>query len=265
MHSGLGERLPKEEELRRLRGEQEEIVVSGSFINERKPSDVLWMDMPQTDYDTALDLQRRIVRAKVEKRFTTDIILALEHLPVFTIGRRGGLDSLRVPIDFLDQKGIKVVHAERGGDITYHGPGQLVIYPLVDLKVLSRKIVDYVGALEEIMVRVAAWFGVDAAGNRKNRGAWVGNKKLGSLGISVRGGVAFHGLAINVHPALEPFSWIHPCGLEGVEMTTLEREAGRPLSLDDVRLASRVAFEIVFNFDLRRANDSKAELKMMGI
>jgi lipoate-protein ligase B len=145
-----------------------------------------------------------------------------------------------------------VVEIERGGDMTYHGPGQLVGYPIVSLKEAGWKVVDFVGALEEVMLRTAADFGVAANRDERNRGVWVGDNKIGSVGIAIRGGVSYHGFALNVSLALEPFGWIHPCGLVGVGVTTLECESGKKISIPEAMLAARRHISEVLGVKLQK-------------
>ena len=206
--------------------------------------------MPLTDYRDALELQRSIVSAKNKHTLDRDVILILEHSAVFTLGRRGGRDNLTVSETFLDKKGISVVHVERGGDITYHGPGQLIGYPVINLRTLNLSVTDYVSGLEEIMLRTAADFGVTAERNPINRGIWVGGSKLGSIGICVRHGVAFHGFAFNVNLLLEPFGWIHPCGLKNVGITSLTKALSRTIPMRQVRQKIRHHLSAVFRFEL---------------
>ena len=178
-------------------------------------------------------------------------------------GRRGGLDNLTVPESFLRQKQIEVVHIERGGDITYHGPGQLVGYPIIDLRRRRLSVVAYVGKLEEIMIRTAADFGVNAQVDDRNRGAWVGDRKLGSIGIAVRRGISFHGFALNVNTDLSPFGWVNPCGLQGVGVTSLAEETGRILPMTEVRRTVCQYFEEMLHFQLEAVSleDVKQRLK----
>jgi lipoate-protein ligase B len=204
------------------------------------------------EYHKAWDLQSRLVGARKDNILDRDIILILEHPPVFTLGRRGGLDNLKIPKAFIERQGIEIVHVERGGDITYHGPGQLVVYPIVDLRSRGWKVVEFVGALEEIMVRIAADFGVTAEPDSTNRGVWVGQKKLGSVGIAVRHEVSFHGFALNVNVSIEPFTWIHPCGLEMVQMTTVKDIAGRDIPWEDVQKSASLHIEDIFHVELEK-------------
>lgn len=187
-----------------------------------------------TPYKEAYDLQVAMVQARKE-RLDQDIFICLEHQPVFTLGRRGNRRSLKVTEDFLNSRGISLFHVERGGDITYHGPGQLVIYPILDLRKAGLGVVDYVTALEEVMIRTVADWSICAERNPLNRGVWVGPRKLGSVGIAVRGGVSFHGLALNVNTILEHFAWIDPCGLEGVSVASMAQIQGSLIEMDEVR------------------------------
>jgi len=183
------------------------------------------------DYQAVRDLQLRLVAARLAGQ-ADDVVLVTEHPPVFTLGRRGRRDHLLVSASFLSARGIEVVHVERGGDITYHGPGQLVIYPVLDLRRGRRSVTEHVSMLEELMLRLAADCGVTARRDGRGRGVWCGGGKLGSVGIAVRHGVAYHGLALNVDPSLQPFAWINPCGLSGVRMTSLARECSREVTVD---------------------------------
>ena len=209
----------------------------------------LWraVDLGLIEYTEAQAIQIRIRDARLDGRVADDVALFCEHPPVFTLGRRGGRENLRVSPELLAEKGVPVVQAERGGNITYHGPGQLIVYPIIDLEQARLSVVDYVTALEAVMIRTAADFGVTADRSEVNRGVWVGNRKLGSVGIALRRGISWHGLAFNVSLDLTPFGWIHPCGLSGVEMTSLARENGAPMNLAAVRDRMRRHLADVFS------------------
>ncbi len=193
------------------------------------------LDLPVIDYDQAHRLQLSAVTARRNGQLDGDLVMMLEHEPVFTLGRRGGRENLLVPVQWLQSRGIEVVPIERGGDITYHGPGQLVVYLLMDLSSRGLGVADFVGRLETAMTRTAAHWGIKACGDNDNRGAWIGRRKLGSVGITVRRGITFHGLALNVGTDMEPFQWINPCGLKSCEMTSIEKEAGRKIDLKAAR------------------------------
>ena len=201
-------------------------------INPYSPRTWFCARLGQIAYQDARDLQLRLVDARRDGAWQRDTVLLLEHPPVFTLGRRGGRESLLVSEETLARHGIPIVQVERGGTITYHGPGQLVVYPIVHLPGLGIGVVDMVDRLEEVMIRTCRDFGVTAGRNALNRGAWVGMSKIGSIGLAVRRGVSFHGLALNVDPDLQPFGFIQPCGLHGVGVTSIAKEAGRPVAMD---------------------------------
>jgi lipoate-protein ligase B len=218
----------------------------------------LSIDFGRIDYQEAWELQRNLIAARKERILQKDIVLFLEHPPVFTLGRRGGRECLLVSEEFLEKSGVQVIPVERGGNITFHGPGQLVVYPIVDLQTARIKVVDFVGSLEEVMLRTAAHWGIAAERNPANRGIWVGPHKMGSIGIAVRRGISFHGLALNVQTDLTPFSWIQPCGLKDVGMTTMQQETAQKLSMQQVRTVLKAQFEKVF--DIEFAPISPADL-----
>ena len=210
----------------------------------------LCVDLPRLEYSKALDLQRNLVRARHNNVIENDMVLMLEHPPVFSLGRKGDLKNLKVPKAFLEKMEIPVIRVERGGDITFHGPGQLVVYPIIDLNKARLKVMEYVEGLEDIMIRTASDWRITAEKKSVNRGIWVSNNKLGSVGISVRRAVCFHGFALNVNLSLKPFDWIHFCGLRNVGVTSMAQELSREISMTDVRQAVRYHFESFFGFEL---------------
>ncbi len=169
---------------------------------------------------------------------------------MFTLGRQGGRENLKVSEVFLQESGIPLLRVERGGNLTFHGPGQLVGYPIVDLRATQWGVAGYVERLEEIMMRTAAHWGVGAGRNSLNHGIWIAGRKLGSIGIAVRCGIAFHGFAFNINVSLEPFDWINPCGLPGIAVTSLARELSERLSMTAVREQLQDDIETVFRVKL---------------
>lgn len=214
----------------------------------------LSVEVPSMDYREALELQRALVDARINAMLSSDVLLLLEHPPVFTLGRRGSREHLLVAEAFLEPRGIQLIHVERGGNITYHGPGQLVGYPIVDLRKGGWKVVDFVGALEEVMICTLAEWGIRAGRNSMNRGVWVGRSKIGSVGIAVRRAVSFHGFALNVNTSLEPFGWIHPCGLEGVRVTSVKRLLGKDIPMEDLRRAVGLHIQEIFAVELEQVS-----------
>lgn len=215
-------------------------------------TDKRWIcvDLPIEDYPEVLALQQRLVVARNNEIINRNIVLSLEHTPVFTLGCRAGLANLNVSEAFLAQKKIAIIRSERGGDITFHAPGQLVVYPIVDLVKSGLKVLDYVAGLEEIMIRVVRDWEIKAERNPENRGIWVGNSKLGSVGIAVRRGVSFHGFALNVNLALKPFKWINPCGIQDCGVTSMARELSQNVSVHQIREAVKYHMEAVFGVTL---------------
>lgn len=207
------------------------------------------------DYQEARALQLRLVDARKDKALKNDVALFLEHPPVFTLGRRGGLANLKVTEAFLAARAIPIVHVERGGDITYHGPGQLVVYPIVNLRDMNLGILPFVEGLEEIMIRTVGDWSIKAERNPLNRGAWVGPSKIGSIGIAVRHSISFHGLALNVNTVLDPFSWVNPCGLQGIMITSMKAQLGREIPMEEVRQAAQHHMEQVFGIKLESVSE----------
>jgi lipoate-protein ligase B len=210
----------------------------------------LYLELPMLEYSAALELQHHLVAARQAGAMENDIVLILEHPCVFTLGKRGGSENLKVSRTFLECLKIPVIQAERGGDITFHGPGQLVVYPIIDLAKAGLKIIEYVTRLEEIMLRTVSDWGISADRNSVNRGIWIADKKIGSVGISVKRGVSFHGLALNVNLSLKPFQWIHPCGLADVVTTSMAQELSKTIPMTSVREAVKHHLTSVFGFNL---------------
>lgn len=217
-----------------------------------RPGAAKWysLDLDKIAYQTAHDFQQKLVAARKRSDVAGDIVLILEHTPVFTLGRNGGRDNLKVSDDFIDEAGIAVIQAERGGNITFHAPGQLVAYLIVDLEAARLSVRDFIWRLEAVMLQTVDEWGIPANRHPANRGIWVGKNKMGSIGIAIRKGITFHGLALNVDLSLEPFGWINPCGLQGVGVTSMQRESDRPVGMDAVRAVFKSHLQKVFGIDL---------------
>ena len=191
-------------------------------------------------YAEALALQEKLVAEKIADPATPDTQLLLEHEPVYTIGRTPDRSSLR-DVAALPHP---LIVTGRGGQATYHGPGQLIGYPILDLKTRGQDLHRYLRALEKMLITVCAHYGV--AGQRREglTGVWVGEKKIASIGIGVRRWVSLHGFALNVGGDLAPYRAITPCGIGGVEMTSLERETRPPIAVTDVAQSVQELFTI---------------------
>ncbi len=186
-------------------------------------------------YQKILELQEKILTFKTESLNSPDFLLVLEHLPVYTVGKRGKLSNLLIPVDFLSKKGIDIVFITRGGDITYHGPGQVVAYPLFNLKSPYLSIKKFVYLLEEVMIQVARYFGILLQRSELNRGVWYEDKKVGFVGIGIKKGITYHGLALNVNMDISPFSWINPCGLKNIKVVTLSELINQKIDPNKVK------------------------------
>ena len=203
------------------------------------------------DYAAAVDLQRTLVEDRREGRLG-DTLLLLEHPPVITIGAkaRGRRDHLVATTDQLAAAGVAVHETGRGGDITYHGPGQLVGYPIVDLRPDRCDVHRYVRDLEEVLIRAVATFGVAAVRVPGLTGAWSGppgqEEKIAAIGVRISRWITSHGFALNVSADLDPFQWIVPCGISDRGVTSLERRLGRDVMMPDVAEAVASAMAEVF-------------------
>ena len=193
-------------------------------------------------YAEALEVQARLV-AERQRDAIPDTLLLLEHDPVFTRGRNARAEHVLLPEDALRARGFDVFETGRGGDVTDHGPGQAVGYPLLHLEPGRQDVHRYVRDLEEVMIRACADHGVAAGRVAGRTGVWVGAEKVGAIGVRIARWVTSHGFALNVGNDLAPFQLIVPCGIRDGGVTSLERAGGSPVSMDAVmdRLALHVA------------------------
>lgn len=209
------------------------------------PLDVRWLG--RIDYREAWVLQKRLVDERVTGAIG-DTLLLLEHPPVLTLGRQASADHVRATPDELDRRGIELIRVERGGEVTYHGPGQLVAYPIVALARQGILLRPFVRALEGALIDTCGALGVDAGRRDGQPGCWVDvdgarPRKIGALGLRVERGVSYHGIALNVTVDLTAFELIDACGLPDVESTSIARELGRsddPPSTASVEAAGRL-------------------------
>ena len=204
------------------------------------------------DYTEGSLLQKALV-ARRRAGAVGDMLLLLEHAPVFSLGRlQESVSNVRVSRKAIADAGASVVQSDRGGNVTFHGPGQLVAYPILDLKQHRRDLKWYVAALEQTMIDTAASFGVEARpGGTAQTGVWVGERKLGAIGVRVARWFSSHGVALNADVDLRFFEMIVPCGLhDAPEVTSLTRELGRRVGVDDVVPSFRDAFARAFDCEL---------------
>jgi lipoyl(octanoyl) transferase len=200
-------------------------------------AEILVVECGLLSYEEGLAMQHRLQAARQAEE-TPDVLLLLEHRPVYTRGRRSTPEELPMGTEWYEMQGIEVLDTDRGGRVTYHGPGQLVAYPIVSLKPYGDDVHSYVRGLEQVAIGALAEHGVEAGTIEGLTGIWTegeppgpaaggrGARKIGSIGVHVSRGVTTHGLAVNVNNDLQPFEWVVPCGIEGVAMTSLARELG---------------------------------------
>ena len=197
-----------------------------------------YIDLGLSDYKEAYSLQCE-VRDKVASGALENTLIITEHKNVITIGRRGSRDNI------FRTEGMEVLDVDRGGDVTYHCPGQLVAYPIFKLENEARDIHGFLRFLEEVGIDFLTRYGVEAGTIPGFTGIWVKDAKIGSIGIGVKKWVTYHGIAININPDLSRFSFIRPCGIKGVKMTSLENLLEEGLDIEDVKSKLRESFEKV--------------------
>jgi lipoate-protein ligase B len=206
-------------------------------------------------YADALDLQRAVAKERIEGRIAEDVLLLLEHPPVVTLGRTAKAAHLTAPAALLAARGVQRFEVERGGDVTFHGPGQLVGYPILDLKRHKRDLHWYLRQVEDVLIRILAVFDVPAEQSTGYTGVWTRGRKIASIGVHARDWVTWHGFALNVTTDLSYFDLIVPCGIQDVDMTSIARETGRDeVSLADVALEAERVFGQVFGLTTERTD-----------
>ena len=202
------------------------------------------------DYHKALLLQEKLLNLR-RSGAISDVLLLLQHPSVLTIGRSGVNQNIIVPTETLIKEGIPVFHTNRGGDVTYHGPGQIVGYPILNVVENGLTVHEYVWNLEEIVIRNLADFGIGGQRISGLRGVWVGEKKICSLGVRVSSRVTMHGFALNVNTDLKYFTYIVPCGILGKSVTSISKLLGHEVEIECIQESLLRHFSQVFKFTLK--------------
>ena len=204
----------------------------------------------RTDYGKALQFQELLLEKRQNNEIKDSLIL-LEHNPVITIGKRGEESNITISKDFLEKNGINVYEVSRGGDVTYHGPGQIVGYPVIDLKNLGRGIKDFVVAIEEVFIQLLNnEFNIPAEREEgKYTGIWIGSSKITAIGIAIKKWVSMHGFAFNINTNLDHFKWIVPCGITDREVTSLDKLTGQHNDYELLRKMTAEYFVKVFGYE----------------
>jgi lipoate-protein ligase B len=208
----------------------------------------LWIErLGVMDYARALDFQRAVAKARIAAEIPEDVLLLLEHPPVVTMGRSSKEAHLLASPALLAARGVELYEVERGGDVTFHGPGQLVGYPIIDLTRHKKDLHWFLRRVEESLIVALATFGIVAERNPGLTGVWTQGRKIASIGVHARDWVTWHGFALNVSTDLSYFDLMVPCGIQQVTMTSIEVEIGRRVSMGEVEAAVVDAFGSVFD------------------
>ena len=208
-----------------------------------------------SDYGEILDLQLRLNQAR-QRNEIPDTFLLLEHRPCLTIGRKGGWNHILAGSSVLAAQNIKVFESNRGGDITYHGPGQLICYPVVALTGAERDLHAFARKMEEMLIRTLRQFGLASGRKARYPGVWIGDAKIGAMGMAVRKWVTMHGVALNVCPDLRHFDLITPCGISGLGVTSMQELTGMA-DMADVRRVLKRQLEGLFQIRLEDIGPDK--------
>ena len=208
---------------------------------------LLVRNLGRVPYAEGLRLQEELVAERQSGRIV-DVLLLLEHEPVFTMGRNARAENVLLSAEALEARGFQIFETGRGGDVTHHGPGQVVGYPILELPSERRDVHRYVRDLEEVMIRACADYGITAARIAGKTGTWVGTEKVGAIGVRIARWVTSHGFALNVANDLAPFALIVPCGIRDHGVTSISRLLGREISVPDA--ADRLAAHVAAVFDL---------------
>ena len=217
-------------------------------------------------YAEALELQRAVARARIAGAIPQDVLLLVEHPPVVTLGRSSKEKHLVASVEFLAQRGVELFDVERGGDVTFHGPGQLVGYPIISLRRHRQDLHWYLRQVEETLIRTVARWNLAADRNPGLTGVWTNGRKIASIGVHARDWVTWHGFALNVTTDLAYFELIVPCGIDGVVMTSMARETGNEaIALTDVGTAAASALADVFDLVVVERDRSEIEERIAAM
>lgn len=201
------------------------------------PEELWVVDLGTRRYGEVLELQRAVARARISGDIEQDVLLLVEHPPVVTLGRSSKDAHLLANAEQLAARGVELFEVERGGDVTFHGPGQLVGYPIIDLKRHKQDLHWYLRQVEEVLIRALGHLGIGGERVPRYTGVWTRQRKIASIGVHARDWVTWHGFALNVATELSYFDLIVPCGIPEVTMTSVQRELGRAT---DIRAVSEV-------------------------
>ena len=219
-----------------------------------------YCDLGFIDYKEAWDLQQEIHKSRVSGE-VDDFLLLLEHQNTYTLGKTAHKENLIGSEDYLMQNKISVYDIDRGGDITYHGPGQIVGYPIIDLNNWFKDTHKYLRALEEVIINTCSDYGLMSERNPKHTGVWIGDRKIAAIGIKVSRWVTMHGFAFNVNTDLNLFNGIIPCGIQDKSVTSLKLELNQEVSIHEVKAKLLKNFTKLFNYTFIHSRDKEEILQ----
>ena len=220
---------------------------NGINIPKLKNRNLLYADLGLIDYKDAWDLQKHTFELRYQKKIS-DIIYLLEHPHTYTLGKVADKKNLIGSKEYLENKKISVYNIDRGGDITYHGPGQIVGYPIIDLNEWQNDTHKYLRALEEVIIRTCGHYGIMGIRDPKYTGVWIENRKIAAIGVKISRWITMHGFAFNVNTDLSLFTGIIPCGIVDKEVTSLQKELSRSVSIPEVKKILLKNFMEVFGY-----------------
>jgi lipoate-protein ligase B len=215
---------------------------------------VEWIYLDQLDYSTGISLQKELQRrvSSIDSR-SEGFLLLVEHKPVITIGRFGKSNNVLFPEAEMKRRGIHIWRIERGGDVTFHGLGQLVGYPIINLRNFKLGVKSYVSLLEKALIGVLRDFGIEGERIKEHPGVWVHGEKVAAIGVYVKDWITMHGFALNVNTDLSYFSLIVPCGISDMGVTSMKKILGREIPLEKVALIFAKEFGEIFKTNIKRA------------
>jgi len=209
---------------------------------------VIYKYLDRIRYKEALQIQQRACEnIKSPKSETSGYLYLLEHYPVITNGRFGSDDNYVLPVEKIEELGVEVHNTERGGELTFHGPGQLVSYPIINLRAFNLGVKSYITLLEQVIINLLSEFGIESDRRDGYPGVWTQGQKIASIGVAVKNGITMHGSALNVSTDLDSFSLIVPCGISDVRVTSMEKELGSEVPMDGVVTSFIKHFKTVYN------------------
>ena len=209
-----------------------------------------WLDLGLTQYAPAFGIQEQILQARLDGKIAPTVILQ-ENFPIFTIGRSGSRNNILSSPENLELCGIEVLEVNRGGDVTYHGPGQLIVSPLLYLGDIDLNANQYLHRLEDVLIELLAGYDIQASKKEGLPGVWREEAKIAAVGIAVKHGYTFHGFSLNLNPDLAAFSLINPCGVSQMPVTSIRQISGQSPPMEQIKTELREILQKTFAFEAR--------------